>query len=47
MHVKCLRQGFHVKLTVHAEGSQGADTKHKVFWVEGCKTYPGETYPSA
>lgn len=30
------RQGWHVKLTVHADGSQGADTKHKVFWVEGC-----------
>jgi hypothetical protein len=29
-------QGWHVKLTVHAAGSQGADTKHKVFWVEGC-----------
>jgi hypothetical protein len=29
-------QGFHVKLTVHADGSQGADTKHKVFWVSGC-----------
>jgi hypothetical protein len=26
-------QGFHVKLTVHAEGSIGADVKHKVFWV--------------
>jgi hypothetical protein len=26
-------QGYHVKLTVNAEGSQGADTKHKVFWV--------------
>ncbi len=24
-------QGFHVKLTINAEGSQGADTKHKVF----------------
>ena len=35
------QQGFHVKLTVHAEGSQGADTKHKVFWVSGCDTgYP-------
>jgi hypothetical protein len=32
------QQGFHVKLTVNAEGSQGADTKHKVFWVEGCVT---------
>ena len=31
------QQGFHVKLTVNAEGSQGADTKHKVFWVEGCR----------
>lgn len=30
------QQGYHVKLTVHAEGSQGADTKHKVFWVESC-----------
>ncbi len=29
-------QGFHVKLTVNAEGSQGADTKYKVFWVTGC-----------
>ena len=26
-------QGWHVKLTVHAEGSQGADTKYKVFWA--------------
>jgi hypothetical protein len=30
------QQGYHVTLTVNAEGSQGADTKHKVFWVEGC-----------
>jgi hypothetical protein len=30
-------QGFHVKLTIHADGSQGADTKHKVFWVTGCE----------
>ena len=30
------QQGYHVKLTVNAEGSIGADTKHKVFWVEGC-----------
>jgi hypothetical protein len=34
-------QGFHVKLTVNAEGSQGADVKHKVFWVTGC--VPGTT----
>jgi hypothetical protein len=36
-------QGFHVKLTVHAEGSQGADTKHKVFWVTGCAPGPTTT----
>lgn len=30
------QQGYHVKLTVHAEGSQGADTKYKVFWVTDC-----------
>jgi hypothetical protein len=29
-------QGVHVKLTIHAKGSQGADVKHKVFWVTGC-----------
>jgi hypothetical protein len=29
-------QGHHVRLTVNAEGSQGADVKHKVFWVEDC-----------
>ena len=33
-------QGWHVKLTIHAEGSQGADTKFKVFWVEGCVSPP-------
>jgi hypothetical protein len=38
-------QGYHVELTVDAEGSQGADTKHKVFWVTGCNGYPG--YPSS
>jgi hypothetical protein len=30
------KQGYHVKLTIHAEGSQGADVKHKVFWVTEC-----------
>ena len=30
-------QGYHVKLTIHAEGSQGADVKHKVFWVGPCR----------
>jgi hypothetical protein len=36
-------QGFHVKLTVRAEGSQGADVKHKVFWVTGCAPDYGTT----
>jgi hypothetical protein len=29
-------QGFHVKLTINTPVSNGADVKHKVFWVEGC-----------
>jgi hypothetical protein len=29
-------QGFHVRLTVHADGSIGSDTKHKTFWVSDC-----------
>lgn len=29
-------QGFHVRVTIHAEGSRGADVKHKVFWVQPC-----------
>lgn len=39
------KQGYHVKLTVNAEGSQGADVKHKVFWVEDCG-YPPPPPPS-
>jgi len=27
------KQGWHLKLTIHAPGAQGADVKHKVFWV--------------
>jgi hypothetical protein len=33
------QQGHHVRLTVNAEGSIGADVKHKVFWVE-CEAPP-------
>ena len=33
------QQGFHVKLTVNAPGSIGADVKHKVFWIE-CQYAP-------
>ncbi|WP_395692181.1 DUF11 domain-containing protein [Nocardioides sp.] len=34
------KQGFHVKLTVDTPGSQGADKKSKVFWVDGCQAQP-------
>lgn len=39
-------QGYHVKLTVEAPGSQGNDKKYKVFWVEPCKETPGEVLGS-
>jgi hypothetical protein len=32
-----------VSLTVNADGAQGADVKHKVFWVTGCETPPTTT----
>jgi hypothetical protein len=34
------QQGYHVKLTIHADGSIGADTKFKVFWVGPCLPSP-------
>jgi hypothetical protein len=37
------QQGYHVKMTVHADGAQGSDTKHKVFWVTGCEDDGGNT----
>jgi hypothetical protein len=36
------QQGYHVKLTVNADGSHGADVKHKVFWVTGCDLSGGD-----
>ena len=30
------QQGYHVKLTVKAQGSIGADTKYKTFWIQSC-----------
>ena len=35
-------QGYHVRLTTHADGSIGADTKHKTFWVSDCGGGEGE-----
>jgi hypothetical protein len=37
------KQGWHVKLTIHADGSQGSDVKHKVFWVSDCAGAAGES----
>jgi hypothetical protein len=37
------QQGYHVRLDVNAEGSQGADTKHKTFWVRGCSSSGGSS----
>jgi hypothetical protein len=34
------QQGYHIKLTIEADGSRGADVKHKVFWVQGCRPDP-------
>jgi hypothetical protein len=34
------QDGYHVKLTVHTPGTQGSDTKHKVFWVSPCDDSP-------
>ncbi len=39
------KQGYHVKLTIHADGSQGADTKYKVFWVGPCDVGPPPVIP--
>ena len=41
------KQGYHVKLTVHADGSIGADTKYKVFWVQGCDSTSSSAPPSS
>jgi hypothetical protein len=36
-------QGFHVKLTVNAPDPNGADVKHKVFWVKCASVGPTPT----
>lgn len=38
-------QGWHVGVTINAEGSIGADVKHKEFWVVGCG-YPPSSQPT-
>ena len=35
-------QGYHVKLTVNADGSRGSNVKHKTFWVD-CGLPPSTT----
>ncbi|HVQ87923.1 MAG TPA: hypothetical protein VMT88_07050 [Actinomycetes bacterium] len=34
-------QGYHVMLTINTDGAQGADVKHKVFWVQACDSGSG------
>lgn len=41
------QQGFHVTLAVHADGSQRADTRQRVFWVSGCATPNSPPPPAA
>ena len=40
------QHGWHVKLTINAEGSQGADVKHKVFWTGPCEDTTATTTTS-
>jgi hypothetical protein len=39
-------QGFHIRLEVDADGSRGADSKFKMFWVE-CDTEEPPTTPTS
>ncbi len=39
-------QGFHIKVTVTTDGSQGNDTKSKVFWVAPCEVPTESPTPS-
>lgn len=40
-------QGYHVKLTIETPSSNGAVTKYKVFWIDGCETpTPTTTSPT-
>jgi hypothetical protein len=36
-------QGYHVKLTIETTWSNGAEVKHKVFWVSECEAGGGTT----
>jgi cell division septation protein DedD len=40
------QQGWHIKLTINADGSQGSDLKHKTFWVTDCEVPPPTTTTS-
>src|SRR5690606_30671928 len=31
------KHGYHIKVTVNTEYSQGNDVKHKVFWYQTCQ----------
>lgn len=36
-HKEGAKQGYHVKVTINTEYSQGNDVKHKVFWYRPCQ----------
>jgi hypothetical protein len=38
-------QGFHLKITVHAPGSRGDETKSKVIWFQDCEIVQPEPEP--
>lgn len=40
------QQGYHIKVTVTTDGSQGNDTKSKVFWVAPCESPSPSPTPS-
>jgi hypothetical protein len=37
------KEGYHVLLTIHIEGTEAADTQHKLFWVTCCSPTPTPT----
>ena len=39
-------QGYHIKMTVTTDGSQGNDTKHKTFWMDACAEESPSPTPS-
>ena len=45
-HAASRNRACDVKLTINADGSQGADVKHKVFWFQRLRSY-AHAHPDA